>query len=227
MRFLAVSLSLVAARAQQRILPLGDSITYGCGSSDALPPKWPVSCGASAGGYRAPLYHMLRDTGFVTASGNASFTMVGTQYNGPADIPTYQTANEGHPGCVSGCPVRPCIAHSSTHPTTPFSHLQPRQVDNSADKLHRCKVVAARSRFHPRPSWDERLRAGPRRADSVEQYDDAACDDKERRALGHYAGGVSHQFRMALDARWVHGLQRGAARAHSCSSERRSKSALC
>ena len=81
-----------------RILPLGDSITYGCGSSQALPPSWTVSCGPTAGGYRTGLYHALRDTGFVDAAGNATFTMVGTQFNGPTDIPFEQTANEGHPG---------------------------------------------------------------------------------------------------------------------------------
>ena len=95
---IALSAFLALAHAQTRILPLGDSITFGCGSSDALPPKWQVSCGASAGGYRAPLYHMLRDTGFSDSTGNATFTMVGTQRNGPSDIPSAQTSNEGHPG---------------------------------------------------------------------------------------------------------------------------------
>jgi hypothetical protein len=92
------TLLLVASAQRTKILPLGDSITYGCGSSQALPPSWPVSCGPTAGGYRAPLYHALRDTGFIDADGNASFVMVGTQYNGPIDIPEEQTANEGHPG---------------------------------------------------------------------------------------------------------------------------------
>jgi hypothetical protein len=93
-----IGLPLLTLAQRTKILPLGDSITYGCGSSQALPPSWTVSCGPTAGGYRAPLYHALRDTGFVDADGNASFVMVGTQFNGPVDIPLEQTANEGHPG---------------------------------------------------------------------------------------------------------------------------------
>ena len=66
-----------------RILPLGDSITLGCGSR-GMPPTWSLECGPFDGSYRAPLYRMLRDTGFslppgaANASlGNASFEMVG------------------------------------------------------------------------------------------------------------------------------------------------------
>ena len=95
---LAAACSAAAAAPLVKILPLGDSITYGCGSSTALPPSWPVSCGASAGGYRAPLYHMLRDTGFSDAAGNASFVFVGTQSSGPSDIAAEYKAHEGHPG---------------------------------------------------------------------------------------------------------------------------------
>ena len=64
-----------ACAAITRILPLGDSITFGCGSANALPPKWAVDCDPLCGGYRAPLYHMLRDTGFAAANGSASFVM--------------------------------------------------------------------------------------------------------------------------------------------------------
>jgi hypothetical protein len=40
------------------ILPLGDSITFGCGS-DAAPPDWYACCNAASGGYRAPLWAAL------------------------------------------------------------------------------------------------------------------------------------------------------------------------
>lgn len=68
------TLALVAG-GLTKILPLGDSITFGCGSAAALPPKWDVNCDGGCGGYRAPLYHMLRDTGFAAANGSASFVM--------------------------------------------------------------------------------------------------------------------------------------------------------
>jgi hypothetical protein len=49
-----------------------------------MPPTWSLECGPFDGSYRAPLYRMLRDTGFslppgaANASlGNASFEMVG------------------------------------------------------------------------------------------------------------------------------------------------------
>ena len=103
MQRLAAALAALAAAgasaaARTRILPLGDSITFGCGSGKALPPNWAVSCDALAPGYRIPLYHALRDTGFADASGNASFVMVGTQASGPSDVPAEQRAHEGHPG---------------------------------------------------------------------------------------------------------------------------------
>lgn len=86
------------AAGRTAILPLGDSITFGCGSGKALPPQWSVNCDGSCPGYRIPLYHALKDTGFVDASGNASFVMVGTQSAGPPDVPAEQRMHEGHPG---------------------------------------------------------------------------------------------------------------------------------
>ncbi len=58
-----------------RIMPLGDSITYGQGSTDY-------------GGYRLPLWHDLSTLG-------AHITFVGSVQKGPADFPN---ENEGHPG---------------------------------------------------------------------------------------------------------------------------------
>ncbi len=58
-----------------RIMPLGDSITYGQGSTDY-------------GGYRLPLWHDLSTL-------RAHITFVGSVQKGPADFPN---ENEGHPG---------------------------------------------------------------------------------------------------------------------------------
>ena len=80
------------------ILPLGDSLTLGCGSSNASVQNashpWEVDCNLDAGGYRAPLYHMLMDAGFP----NASFAMTGSLSNGPISLPPSQRFHEGHPG---------------------------------------------------------------------------------------------------------------------------------
>ena len=58
-----------------KIMPLGDSITYGWGS-------------ASGGGYRLPLWNELRVHG-------AAIDFVGSQQNGPA---SFDRDHEGHPG---------------------------------------------------------------------------------------------------------------------------------
>lgn len=75
-----------------KILPLGDSITFGCGS-DAAPPNWYACCTAESGGYRAPLWAALNGSAI-----NASILMVGTESNGPSWMPQEQRAHEGHPG---------------------------------------------------------------------------------------------------------------------------------
>lgn len=81
-----------------RILPLGDSITFGCGSS-AQPPNWTVGCTPDCGGYRSHLYHILRDTGWADVNGTATFQFVGSGgFAGPIDVPMSQRAHEGHPG---------------------------------------------------------------------------------------------------------------------------------
>lgn len=58
-----------------KIMPLGDSITYGQGSS-------------AGGGYRLPLWNELKARG-------ATVDFVGSQQNGP---PGFDRDNEGHPG---------------------------------------------------------------------------------------------------------------------------------
>lgn len=79
----AVSLPLL------KILALGDSITFGCGS-DAAPPNWYACCTAESGGYRAPLWAALNGSAI-----NASVLMVGTKSSGPSWVPMEQRAHEG------------------------------------------------------------------------------------------------------------------------------------
>ena len=89
---LYLALSSTAALPQLRILPLGDSITFGCGS-DAAPPDWYACCNAQSGGYRAPLWAALNSSAL-----NATIQFVGTESAGPAWVPVEQRAHEGHPG---------------------------------------------------------------------------------------------------------------------------------
>lgn len=96
-RALAGLLALALADAALpviRILPLGDSITFGCGS-DAAPPNWYACCTPSSGGYRMPLWAALNESAI-----NATIQMVGTESNGPEFMPISQRAHEGHPGWV-------------------------------------------------------------------------------------------------------------------------------
>jgi lysophospholipase L1-like esterase len=69
-----------------RILPLGDSITFGIGA------RTPVF---DQGGYRMELFRRAR------ADGHA-LTFVGRQANGPIDVgnEAFPTAHEGHPGAT-------------------------------------------------------------------------------------------------------------------------------
>jgi lysophospholipase L1-like esterase len=92
---LAALLPVAAAMPVLRVLPLGDSITFGCGS-DAAPPDWYACCTSSSGGYRAPLWASLNGSAI-----NASVLMVGTQSQGPSWVPVEQRAHEGHPGWTS------------------------------------------------------------------------------------------------------------------------------
>jgi lysophospholipase L1-like esterase len=64
-----------------RIMPLGDSITFGIGSSD--PPA----------GYRAPLFHLARAAG-------TPVTFVGSRASGPPTVDgvPFPAGNEGYPG---------------------------------------------------------------------------------------------------------------------------------
>ena len=67
---------------KMRIMPLGDSITYGYGSASC-------SSAGGCGGYRTSLYSIL-------TSENIAFEFVGSQQNGPSSLPDKH--HEGHQG---------------------------------------------------------------------------------------------------------------------------------
>ena len=74
-----------------RLLPLGDSITFGCGDQcekdkDCMKNGAKLApCSSCSGGYRTQLWHAVQD----------NYEFVGTQSNGPPDI---GRNHEGHPG---------------------------------------------------------------------------------------------------------------------------------
>ncbi|MHA3773436.1 GDSL-type esterase/lipase family protein [Verrucomicrobiota bacterium sgz303538] len=79
--FLCASLATAQTAPPIRIMPLGDSITYGSGGT------------ANLGGYRGPLYTLLTNAGY-----NVDF--VGTQTDNSASIPDQN--HEGHSGWQIG-----------------------------------------------------------------------------------------------------------------------------
>lgn len=87
---LAGAVLLQLASSQINLLPLGDSITFGCGSNAAPPDYWAV-CDDTCGGYRLSLYENI----FALA---LPVTFVGSVNAGPASIPAEARRNEGHPG---------------------------------------------------------------------------------------------------------------------------------
>jgi lysophospholipase L1-like esterase len=90
-RFGAILCAALSACDAVTILPLGDSITKGCGSDAGPANSWTAVCGDDSGGYRAPLWAALSAAGF-------NVTMVGTQTSGPAWLPAAGQSHEGHPG---------------------------------------------------------------------------------------------------------------------------------
>lgn len=77
-----------------KVLPLGDSVTFGCGSQcrlDCMKTGDP-DCAPCAQGWRGPLWNLL--AGNVTAS--TAWDFVGTQTTG--DAQTMDVNHEGHPG---------------------------------------------------------------------------------------------------------------------------------
>jgi lysophospholipase L1-like esterase len=93
-RLFAASLA-VATSAPVTILPLGDSITFGCGDgcegTTGCGDQCAVSRPKAQAGYRAPLWRKL-SPGSATSS---EWDFVGAQQNGPDDI---DRDHEGNPG---------------------------------------------------------------------------------------------------------------------------------
>jgi lysophospholipase L1-like esterase len=94
-RSIALALSVVVAQsAPTKVLPLGDSITFGCGDGCGgfgCGDQCAVSRPACQAGWRAGLWRKL-SPGSPTSD---EWDFVGTQQNGPDDI---DRDNEGHPG---------------------------------------------------------------------------------------------------------------------------------
>ena len=89
---LVASSFLVASVNGLRItwLPLGDSITWGCGNG-ILPHVEPAGCERDAGSYRIPVAQALEQWNITT-------TTVGSLTSGPASSPAAWQHHEGHPG---------------------------------------------------------------------------------------------------------------------------------
>ena len=89
---LATCMSLLASAAAATDLlwlPLGDSITWGCGT-DARP-RGRADCARDAGGYRVPLAWALSQQGYNVST-------MGTLTTGPSYVPEQWIRHEGHPG---------------------------------------------------------------------------------------------------------------------------------
>jgi hypothetical protein len=71
-------------------LPLGDSITWGCGNG-VLPHEPNDGCEADAASYRIPTAQALEQQ-------NITITTVGNRTAGPASSPVSWRNHEGHPG---------------------------------------------------------------------------------------------------------------------------------
>ena len=103
---LGIILSFAASSSSSiTILPVGDSITYGCGDACAYAPgdscvlNSTLVCSSQNetcfGGYRSLLYALL------TAAGH-DVALVGPQSNGPSALPAAARGNAGYPGAAIG-----------------------------------------------------------------------------------------------------------------------------
>ena len=111
-----VVLPAVPRASGYTLLPLGDSITHGCGSDTVFPAK--ADCGVDDGGYRTHLYALLVAAGHTV-------TMVGSAVNGPASAPAAALSNEGHPGARTFQLVGNCTSPLSPLPPPTHAHNTP------------------------------------------------------------------------------------------------------
>lgn len=90
---ISAAIALLASSATATVdllwLPLGDSITWGCGT-DAKP-RGGADCAKDAGGYRVPLAWALSQQGYNVST-------MGTLTTGPSYVPDQWIHHEGHPG---------------------------------------------------------------------------------------------------------------------------------
>jgi lysophospholipase L1-like esterase len=113
---LYLALLLCTSVGALRVLPLGDSITCGCGSTARASSNWTASCGTDVGGYRVPLWAAL------TAAG-VNATLVGTLSSGPSWAPSAATRHEGHPGWRTAQILAILPAWAATQPDVILIHL--------------------------------------------------------------------------------------------------------
>ena len=85
-----LALLTVSSASHFTWLPLGDSITWGCGNG-VLPHEPNDGCEADAASYRIPTAQALEQT-------NITITTVGSRTAGPASSPLTWRNHEGHPG---------------------------------------------------------------------------------------------------------------------------------
>jgi lysophospholipase L1-like esterase len=85
-----LSVIALASASHFTWLPLGDSITWGCGNG-FLPHVPNGGCEADAGSYRIPTAQALEQA-------NITVTTVGSLVAAPASAPAAWRAHEGHPG---------------------------------------------------------------------------------------------------------------------------------
>ena len=121
-RFPALLLSpLLLSTSSLRILPLGDSITFGCGSSASPANGFVAACAADALGYRVPLWASL-------AAAGLNATMVGSQRTGPSWAPPSATSHEGHPGWTTRQILGILPTWAATAPDVIIIHLGTNDV---------------------------------------------------------------------------------------------------
>ena len=90
MILLMMMLPLTSGSRNYTWLPLGDSITWGCGNG-VLPHEPDDGCEADAASYRIPTCMALEQS-------NITITTVGSRTAGPLSSPVQWRAHEGHPG---------------------------------------------------------------------------------------------------------------------------------
>ena len=125
-----------------RILPLGDSITWGLGGFHCQPPawveEWPPS--QEACGYRVPLYSMLVADGL-------DVEMVGSQRTGPANAPDAAVHHEGHSGWTIAQLERVLDRCRDHRPTHVLLHIGTNDVRNAAEGVSGTVIAERLRRF--------------------------------------------------------------------------------